>query len=223
MYLSISPIIKRIIIVTISAGIVISASGCSRNSSESTASKQPAKVTSNQASKPAPDDKKDNSNEADKAKDSSKAEASPADDTPKLQLSQKGVTLSWVEKGQVRMKASGRESKYDDMAKVASMLDLNAQLYQDGKLSASMKAPKAIANTTTRIVTATGGVTLKSMERNTIVKAAWMKWYAKEQKVIGDGGVKITSSMGTLTGAAFVADTNMRTITIKDSAKGLKF
>ncbi len=39
---------------------------------------------------------------------------------------------------------------------------------------------KAVADTVNRGVTATGGVTLKSVERNTVVKAAWIKWYEKE-------------------------------------------
>jgi hypothetical protein len=48
-----------------------------------------------------------------------------------------------------------------------------------------------------------------------------MKWYAKEQKVVGDGGVKIDSTMGNMSGAAFVADTAMKSIKVLDSGKGL--
>ena len=199
MYSFISLLIRRLLIVIVSVAVILAVTGCGRTSSE--------------APKPAHANVPIKDKKADK----------PVDEAPKLQLSQKGVTLSWVEKGQVRMKATGKESKYNDLAKVAAMLDFSAQLYDNGKLSASLSAPKAVADTLSRVVTATGGVTLKSMERNTTIKASWMKWYAKEQKVVGDGGVKITSSMGTLEGAAFVADTAMKTITIKDSAKGLKF
>ncbi|MCE5200106.1 MAG: LPS export ABC transporter periplasmic protein LptC [Armatimonadota bacterium] len=140
---------------------------------------------------------------------------------PKLQLSQQGVTLRWIENGSTRMSATAKEFKGNEITRVGELLHFSAQLYENGKLKATITAPKAVADTVNRVVTATGGVTLKSLERNTTVRASWMKWYAKEQKVVGNGGVKIDSTMGTMQGAAFVADTAMKTITIKDSAKGL--
>ncbi|MHB9035634.1 MAG: LPS export ABC transporter periplasmic protein LptC [Armatimonadota bacterium] len=140
---------------------------------------------------------------------------------PTLEFKQQGVTLNWMEKGQVRMSAVATEVKGSEVTRVGELTDFSGKLYENGKLVATVVAPKAVADTVNRIVTATGGVTLKSMERNTTVKAQWMKWYAKDQKVVGDGGVKIESTMGTMQGAAFVADTGMKTITVKDSAKGL--
>ena len=197
----INPIIKCLLIFCAGAAVICAGAGCGRKPDRAAAKPLPIK---SEVAKPA------------------KVQIAK-DDGPKLELSQKGVILNWVEKGQLRMKASGSQSKYDDVAKVASMLKFSAQLFDDGKLTASLVAPEAVADTTSRIVTATGGVTLKSMQRNTTVTAPRMRWYAKEQKVVGDGGVKITSSMGTLEGAAFLADTSMKTITIKDSSKGLKF
>lgn len=207
-------ILKRYLpTILISAAVIFVNTGCGNKSQHTNENIEKSPIQ--QAAK----DKKISSSK----KDTTKKTDSTKDDSPKLQLSQQGVTLSWMENGKVRMKATGKESKYNDISKVASMLNFGAQLYDNGKLTASLSAPKALADTTTRIVTATGGVTLKSLERNTTVKASWIKWYAKKQKVVGDGGVKITTSMGTLQGAAFVADTSMKTITIKDSAKGLNF
>lgn len=201
----INPITRCLLIVCAGMAVICASAGCGRKPDGGAAGKSlPANEIKSKVAKPA------------------KVQIAK-DDGPKLELSQKGVTLNWVEKGQLRMKASGSQSKYDDVAKVASMLKFSAQLFDNGKLTASLVAPEAIADTASRVVTATGGVTLKSMERNTTVTAPRMKWYAKAQKVVGDGGVKITSSMGTLEGAAFVADTSMKTITIKDSSKGLKF
>ena len=140
---------------------------------------------------------------------------------PKLELRQEDLTLRWMDKGQLRMSAVAKEGSIDEIRKTGSLVDFSAELYEDGKLTAKMKAPKALADTTKRIVTATGGVRLESMERETVIEAEWIRWYAKEQKVVGNGGVKITSSMGTAKGAAFVADTEMKTITMKNSAKGL--
>ncbi|MCE5323435.1 LPS export ABC transporter periplasmic protein LptC [bacterium] len=143
------------------------------------------------------------------------------DDGPKLQFSQQGVTFSWVENGHVRMSASAKEVSGGEVTRIGRLTNFSGKLYENGKLVATMTAPKVIADTTKRIVTATGGVTLKSLERNTTVRSQWMKWYAKEQKVVGDGGVKINSTMGNMQGAAFIADTAMKSIRVMDSGKGL--
>lgn len=140
---------------------------------------------------------------------------------PKLEVTQQGVTLTWHEKGQVRMAAKAKSLEADEVTKTGALIDFSAQLYENGKLTASIAAPKAVADTTKREVTATGGVTLKSYERQTVVKAKWIKWFARQQKVVGDGGVNVKSPQWDLNGAAFVADTNMRTLSIRDSAKGL--
>ncbi len=145
----------------------------------------------------------------------------PPQQGPQLELSQKGVTLRWIEDGNVRMSATAREFQGNEVAKVGTLLDFSAQLYENGKMTASVRAPKAVADTANRVVTATGGVVVKSMERSTVVNASWIKWYAKQQKIVGDGGVKATSTMGTMDGAAFVADTGLKNIRILSSAKGL--
>ena len=94
-----------------------------------------------------------------------------------------------------------------------------------------MTAPRAVADTSKRTVTATGGVVLKSTSaaalgsavRDTVVHAQRIRWYANAHKFVGDGGVKISSTSGTIEGAAFVADTALKTISVRDSAKGLGF
>ena len=101
-------------------------------------------------------------------------------------------------------------------------LDFSAQLYENGKLTASVVAPKAVVNTREQLVIATGGVTLKSQERKTTVKASWMKWYARKHRVIGDGGVRVESPDWNVEGAAFEADTGLKNYRIMDSAEGLQ-
>lgn len=149
------------------------------------------------------------------------AVSKPADEGPVIVMTQKGVTLNWKEKGQIRMSAKARAAEADEVTKTGTLLDFSANLYENGKLTATISAPKAVADTVNRVVTATGGVTLKSVERQTVVNAQWVKWYSRQQKVIGNGGVKITSPQWNLEGAAFVADTNMKTLSIRNSAKGL--
>ena len=142
---------------------------------------------------------------------------------PLIKISQDKITIRWVEKNVLRMSAAAREveGQINEVTRTGVFRGFSADLYENGKITSSMTAPKVVVDTTNRVVTATGGVMLKSMERSTIVKAQWMKWYAKEQKVIGNGGVKIKSDAWDLQSAAFVADTGLKTITLKNSAKGL--
>lgn len=170
---------------------------------------------------------KQNKEKADPASKTGKATSEvkqiKEDLTPKLELSQKGLTLNWIENGQLRMSATATEFKGNEITQQGVLLNFSAKLYQNGKLTAEIKAPKAVADTAKRVVVATGGVTMRSLERATTVKAQWIKWYEKQQKVVGDGGVDITSTMGNLKAAAFVADTGLKTLTVKDSTKGLQF
>lgn len=150
--------------------------------------------------------------------------AAPPDkpDGPRLELTQEGVTLTWHERGQLRMDARASSLKADEVTRTGTLLDFSARLYENGRLTAEIRAPRAVADTDKRIVTASGGVTLKSVERATTVRAEWVRWYAREQRVVGNAGVKIESAMGTITAAAFEADTALKTLTVRDSAKGLK-
>lgn len=205
----------KIIVLIICAVAALSIAGCGRR--QPSVSQVPAAQAND-----------DKASTAQSQTDTNKAEKKPPvytppaiDDGPKLQFSQQGVTFSWVENGKVRMSASAKEVMGGEATKIGQLTNFSGKLYENGKLVATMTAPKVVADTTKRIVTATGGVTLKSLERNTTVKSQWMKWYAKEQKVVGDGGVKIDSTMGNMSGAAFVADTAMKSIKVLDSGKGL--
>jgi hypothetical protein len=145
--------------------------------------------------------------------------AEPA--APKLALSQTGITLRWVENGKLRMIATAREFRGNEVTKKGELLDFSGQLYENGKPATTMTAPKVVADTTNRIVTATGGVVMKSLLRKTVVRSQWAKWYQNKQKIVGNGGVTIKSDTWDVKAAAFVADTGLKTLSVRNSAKGL--
>jgi len=147
----------------------------------------------------------------------------PGSGRPKVTITTQGVTVTWPDpKGNKLMTARAKQLSWDELQQKGSALDFSAKLYENGKLTATMSAPKAEVDTKNQIVLATGGVTLTSTERKATAKAGWMKWYAKKKTVIGNGGVKIKTPMWETQGAAFVADTTLKTFTIKDSAEGLE-
>ena len=147
----------------------------------------------------------------------------PGEDRPKIVTISKLTTVTWRDpKGNRLMTASAKELRWDELKQKGSALGFSGQLYENGKLTATMSAPKAEVDTKNQIVLATGGVTLKSMERDATVKAGWVKWYAKKKTAIGNGGVKIKTPAFESEGAAFVADTALKTFTVRDSAEGLE-
>lgn len=148
--------------------------------------------------------------------------AEPVKETPKLEITQSGVTLRWAEKNGSQMTASAKSADFNEVTQVGSLLDFSAQLYENGKLTAGVSAPKATVDTDKRTVIASGGVTLKSLERSTVIKAGWIKWDANTRKVMGNGGVKITSDTGVAEAAAFIADTSLKSYTLLSSGKELE-
>lgn len=146
---------------------------------------------------------------------------SPPDPGPMIEIEQDSITLKWIDNGKVRMSATAREGKVDERTKTSVLSGFVAELYEDGKLTSTLAAPKVVADAASRVLTATGGVTVKSVERKTVIKADWIKWYARHQKIIGNGGVTIKSDTWDLRSAAFVADTGLKALTLKNSAKGL--
>ena len=124
------------------------------------------------------------------------------------------------------MSATARQIGWSESSQRGEALDFSAKLYENGKLTASIKAPKAVIDRKTLTVTATGGVVMESLESKTKVHAEWVKWYARKNKVIGNGGVKIESESknwnSNTEGAAFEADTSFENYRVMNSAKGLE-
>ena len=148
---------------------------------------------------------------------------SPEDTGPTLGLVQKRASVRWTDpNGHRQMTATAREIGWNEESSKGKALDFSGKLYENGKLTAEIKAPKAIIDTKTQTVTATGGVVMKSLERQTVVHSEWVRWYARKQEIVGNGGVKIDSPDWKAEGAAFRADTSLRNYTILDSAKGLE-
>ena len=200
-----SPTFRRFVLMALCACIVIAA-GCARRKPAESPTKPRSLFVDKLSPKPNSPGKDANAN---------------VPQGPKIEFTQHGVTLRWSEKNGTQMTASAKSASFNEVTQVGTLLDFSAKLYENGKLTAAISAPRATADTAKRTILASGGVTLKSLERQTVVNAAWIKWNANTRKVVGNGGVRIKSTSGTVDGAAFVADTALKTLTVKDSAKGL--
>lgn len=218
MHLTISLSRRSALFCVLAAAFLLSLAGCGPRQSSTSPEQQPTNTT---------ESVKTTSSDNAKTNDNAKPDETPVkpavDSGPKLELSQRGVTLNWVEKGVLRMSASASRGQISEVTKVGVLFNFSAKLYDNGRLTTTMTAPKVTADTANRIITATGGVTMKSLDRKTVVKAKWMKWYEKQQKVVGNGGVDIRSDTWNVQSAAFVADTALKNLSVQNSAEGLDF
>lgn len=130
----------------------------------------------------------------------------------KVGVTTKNVTLTWEEAGKLKMQATAREIIGNQLTGKGEMHDAKVLWYDKGQLTTVMQAPRIDAENATKVLLASGGVTVKSIPRNTVVKARQLKFYANDHKIIGSGGVKVTSDMGTVNATGLVADTELKTI-----------
>jgi len=189
--------------------------GCGRQSPSRTAAKPSAAKSSSVPS--------DVAQGGSKSSKDSKIIAPPT--LPNLETVVKRVTLRWMDKNMLALNASAARLEGSEVTRKAVLTDFRAELFQNGKLTTTLVAPKVEADEGKRVLTATGGVTLTSLDRGTTVKCAWVKWFARENRIVGDGGVRVVSKLVSghryeMEGAAFEADTALKSITITDSARG---
>ncbi len=162
-----------------------------------------------------------------------KAKGNEADSNEPAEITfgQKGafkrVSLAWQEDGQPKLVASADELTGNTLSGTAEMKRVTAQFFDGRKHVATLTAPLVRADEKSRIITATGGVTVTSnVAESTIktVKADWVKWYSREDKLVGNGGIQVRGPVTTIDATAFVADTQLRTIKITadpDEAKAI--
>ena len=203
------PTFRRFLLIAGCAGIVFAA-GCARRRPVESPNK-PAPLFVDHPPKQSP-----------KSKNPPKDASANAPQGLKLDIEGRRVTLRWSEKNGTQMTASATSASFNEVTQIGTLLDFSAKLYENGKLTAAISAPRATADTAKRVIVASGGVVLKSLERQTVVNSAWIKWNANTHKIVGNGGVSIKSTSGTVDGAAFIADTGLKTLTVKDSGKGLE-
>jgi LPS export ABC transporter protein LptC len=139
---------------------------------------------------------------------------------PELKVVARQITMTWDEAGKTKMKATAREIVGNELTGTGMMKDAEVFWYDNGQLTTVMKAPQIEAQQSSKTLIATGGVVVRSIPRKTVVKSQWLKWYANEHKVIGNGGVTVTSDMGTINAAGLTADTELKTIKFVSQGSG---
>ena len=202
---------KRILIALCAAAVILS--GCGK--------KEPAPQAETSAKQTAAVDETKPELKAEKAE----AEAEPSGEAekpsepempkPQITASQKDIEFTWNLNGRGKMTAHAKEITGNAENKTVSVKNFKGTLYQNGSATTTMSADNAYMDRNSMVLTATGNVSVTSGK--TSVRAPWLKWYAKTNRIIGSGGVKIISpDMGEISAPAFEGNTKLSTYTLKE-------
>ncbi len=98
---------------------------------------------------------------------------------------------------------------------VGTMHNVAGVLYQNGQPANSLTAPLVRADQSSRVVTASGGVILKSLtQQGTVVRCNQIVWHSDTNILVGRGNVVFRKGNFTQTGPSFQADTKLKAITM---------
>jgi hypothetical protein len=146
---------------------------------------------------------------------------SPDLQASKLRVVTSGVKdLSWQSGGQYIMRAKARELVADEVTGRASLRDGRAILFKQGKEAALMSAKLIEADTRASCLTASGGISVRSLVRNARVSAKSLTWRRKQNRLFGTGGVNVTSSAGNISADRLDGDTSLNEVTLYSDAGG---
>ena len=92
-----------------------------------------------------------------------------------------------------------------------------ATLFKDGKPAATVSADRLTADNLSRILKATGGVVVRSLEQEgtPTARADTVTWEHDRDRIHGTGGVKVTADTGwEIPAASFTGDTELKTLDV---------
>lgn len=140
---------------------------------------------------------------------------------PNVEAEFQKAKLSWSdEKGRSLMDAEFKKAKasHSDVTSAATLIDVKAVLYADGKPAAVLTAPSVETDNTTREIRASGGVKVVSISQNATIEAENIVWKSSEGKLIGSGGVSMIKKNISGKASGFEADTTLRHVRLKDAS-----
>jgi len=142
-----------------------------------------------------------------------------------LKANLKKADIGWVdEHGKPIWKVGFREGNAVQLGNngIAELVDVNADLYHDGKLAATMNAPKLAADSQNRVVSATGGVKIISAEGNGFITADKVIWKSKENKIYGYGNILMKKDNISASASSVTADTALNKIALTNAEISMK-
>lgn len=122
------------------------------------------------------------------------------------------INLRWQDGNKTTFSATASKAEGNEATETATLRDVSAELYRDGKKVSTLKAPKVTADRKTGKIVADGGAVITSLEQKTVLKAPKAVWLMKQHKVIATGGVTCVFGNGHIKSESLVADTELQSM-----------
>jgi len=103
----------------------------------------------------------------------------------------------------------------------AELYGVQADLYRNGKVASSLTAPRVVADTRSKEVRASGGVKIISEGEDATVLSERLVWKSDEDKIVGEGAVKLTKGNISVRAQKFEADTALKKAKFYDGKASL--
>ena len=146
--------------------------------------------------------------------------AGPPKRAEKVRVESRGLReLSWQEDGKYIMRASAGRLTGEEQGKL-ELRDARVTLYREGSEAVKVSAPVISADTQGKTLAARDGVVVDSIAGDTRVTVGSLLWRYREGKMIGEGGVRVSSSLGEVTGDRLVADTKLDRVVLYSGGGG---
>jgi hypothetical protein len=131
------------------------------------------------------------------------------------------INVQWRDSaGQPMLEVSANSLKGKEVGQKVVLQKALCRLYQDGKLSAVMTAPRIEADGEKRTLAASGGVLVKASDGESYAKSRSAVWDADHRIIRGKGNVLVKWRGAELTGDEFTADTELGRIKIISKSNG---
>lgn len=139
---------------------------------------------------------------------------------PEVKLETSDVKLEWAGKDGKVMTSYAKGFEGNQKDSILVLHDFTATLYEKGKKSCTLEAPKAILDVNKQEIKVINGVRLTSLISKSTLVANKILWKSKKNKVYAEDAV-LTTTYGSITGKFFILDTKLETFEVSDKSKNI--
>ncbi len=131
----------------------------------------------------------------------------------KIEAKFEGARVTWDDDQGKRLWEAGFRSATAAEADGSARVELSgveAVLYRDGEVTSRMVAPRVVADSARKEIRASGGVKVTSLADGSTTAAEEMVWKPKENKLVGNGGVRMDKGNIHIRARSITTDTALK-------------
>lgn len=131
-----------------------------------------------------------------------------------------GTGLSETKDGKMQWEVQADKMQAGLDKKLVTMMGIRAKVYEQtgGQGTVQLSADQGRMDTTEKVLTMEGNIKALS-EKGTEFAASMIKWFIKEQRFIGEGGIRYQQQDVTITGEKLEIDQQLNSVRVTGNAR----